>query len=192
MYFDVLWQVHVVIIWKMLSGLTHILRGAQLGIREIHKVAVGLTCHLLTSWLLQFVIIYHSLLYYTTKNTHVVPFCEFFATTFDIWCCSHLHFIANKSKIKWSPELLTFFPSIHTPCTYQIPQKKLSHFFSFSPQVIICMATSLSLYFCFLTKALACLIFLGFSYFLYWFFLFFHFSPLQSSCHILSLTQIII
>lgn len=77
MYFDVLWQVHVVIIWKMLSGLTHILRGAQLGIREIRKVAVGLTCHLLTSWLLQFVIIYHSLLYYTTKNTHVVPFCDF-------------------------------------------------------------------------------------------------------------------
>lgn len=108
MYFDILWQVHVVIIWKMLSRLTHILCGAQLGIRKIHKVDVGFTCHLLTLWLLQFVNIYHSLVYYTTKNTHVVPFCDFFATTFDIWCCSHLHFTANKSKIKWSPELLTF------------------------------------------------------------------------------------
>lgn len=49
MYFDVLWQVHVVIIWKMLSGLTHIICGAQLGILEIHEVAVGLTCHLLAS-----------------------------------------------------------------------------------------------------------------------------------------------
>lgn len=112
LYFDVLWQVHVVIIWKILSELTYTLCGAQLDIIEIHEVAVGLICHLLTSWLLQFVIIYHSRLLHTKKNTHVVPYCDFLVTTFDIWCCSHLHFIRNKSQIKWSSELFTFFPSI--------------------------------------------------------------------------------
>lgn len=95
-----------------MSELIYILCGAQLDIIEIHEVAVGLISHLLISWLLQFLIIYHSSVLQTTKNTHVVPFYNFFVTTFDIWCCFHLYFIPNQSQIKLSPELFTFFPSI--------------------------------------------------------------------------------
>ena len=110
MYFDVLWQVHVVITWKIMSELTYILCGTQLDIIEIHKVAVGLICHFLISWLPQFLNIYHLSVLHTTKNTHVVPFYDFFCNyIWHLMLLSPLFYTKQKSnKIKpWTVYFLS-------------------------------------------------------------------------------------
>lgn len=79
MYFEATWQVHVITIWKILSGLEHIFV-------EIYEVTVGLIS-LYADYMASRICDYLSLMSVlsTTQSIIVIPFViHFLATPFDI------------------------------------------------------------------------------------------------------------